>query len=103
MLFYENGIFRFFIFGMLSIISSNALACPPRYYPTGGGHAGWHAFAPVDGGIINQSENDKPAGEQRSEEQWEDPGVPLPLPMGRWGKLFPRRGEGYVRRKRARY
>lgn len=65
---------QLFIFGTLSIISSYALACPPGYYPTGGGHAGWHAFAPMDGGIINESENDKPAGEQ-----CEDPGVPLPM------------------------
>lgn len=89
---------QLFIFGTLSVISNSsyALACPPGYYPIGGDHVGWHSCAPMDGGIINESENDKPAGEQRSEERWEDPTVPLPLPMGRWGKLFPRGGEGNV-------
>lgn len=68
---------QLFIFGTLSVISSYALACPPGYYPTGGDHVGWHACAPMNGGISNEPENNESAGQQRSEEQWEE----------RWGAI----------------
>lgn len=77
MMFHENHAFRFFIFGVLSIISNNALACPPGYYPTGGDHVGWHGCAPMDGGISNEQENEEPTRATMSEEQWEE----------RWGAI----------------
>lgn len=51
--------------------------CPPGYYPIGGGQAGWHGCAPMNGGIDNESPREPHDEPQRTEEVWED----------RWGAI----------------
>lgn len=79
MITFENRIFCTFLFSATSLycIAAHANNCPPGYYPTGGDQAGWHACAPMDSGISNDSEDNEPEEPQTAQEVWED----------RWGAL----------------
>jgi hypothetical protein len=51
--------------------------CPPGFYPTGGGAAGWHACAPMDGGVGDGRGEQQEEAPQQAQEEWED----------RWGAI----------------
>jgi len=88
--FFKQHLLGLALFGLagLALAEGN---CPPGYYPTGGGDAGWHGCAPMDGGISNEPAED--ALPQETQEKWED----------RWGAIATANGAfGYSANKKSK-